>query len=83
MKNYIAHTGISRTLSNIFFFRMRNKIYFYLSLKELAHWQRIHMGNNNGNRFWIVTFLLIVNPEEVEKYPEVVGFYPLLASAFS
>lgn len=65
-----------------FFFHIRKKIYFYLSLKELAQLQRIHVGNNDGNRFRIVTFLLIGNPQEVEKYPKVVGFYPFLASVF-
>lgn len=85
MKNDIAHISISRTLlilCLVFFFQMRKKINFYLSLKELIQLQRVHVGNNDGNFADGNIFTNCFNPQEVEKYPEVVGFNPHLLTTF-
>lgn len=39
------------------------------------------MGNNDGNFTDSNIFTNCFNPQEVEKYPKVVGFNPLLTSA--
>lgn len=85
MKNDIAHISISRTLlisCLVFFLQMRKKINFYLSWKELVQLQRIHVGNKDGNFADGNIFANCFNPQEVEKYPEVVGFNPHLPTTF-
>lgn len=65
-----------------FLLQMRKKINFYLSLEELVQLQRTHVGNKEGNFADGNIFTNCFNPQEVEKYPEVVGFNLHLLTTF-